>query len=211
MTIGVPDQPLLFQLVHHIHPEVMCEHKELREYVTRSPIFSMFGSRMPSSLPVVRIMLVPDLLCGERYRNTGFFRLLEGKRITMEITIDATGSAPAGAVWERFMDPDRWSSWAPQIQGVEYSGYRLTADTSGRVRGPLWTRIDFEVTSVDEAGWTWSWNAWLKHRSLGLHLTHGVSSRQEGSRTWLTVVGSPAFVLPYAPVAKLALMQLVRA
>lgn len=135
----------------------------------------------------------------------------QGKHVIMEITIDASGSAPAGAVWERYMDPDRWSSWAPQIQGVEYPAYRVTAQTAGRVHGPLGTRIDFEVTSVDEAGWTWSWNAWLKYRAVGLQLTHGVSSRPQGSRTWLTVVGSPAFVVPYAPVAKLALMQLVRA
>ena len=129
----------------------------------------------------------------------------------MEITIDAYGSAPAGAVWERYMDPDRWSSWAPQIQRVECKDYRVTAQTVGQLRGPLGTRIDFEVTSVDEAGWTWSWTAWLHRRALGLQLAHGVSSRPQGSRTWLTVVGSPAFVVPFVPVAKLALMQLVRA
>lgn len=129
----------------------------------------------------------------------------------METTLEAVGSAPAGAVWERYMNTDRWASWAPQIDEVEYSEPRLTPGTTGRVHGPLFVRIDFEITDIDEAGWTWTWNAWWQHRSIGLKLTHWVASRPDGSRTWLKVTGSPILVLPYAPVAKLALMQLVRA
>lgn len=128
----------------------------------------------------------------------------------METTVEAIGPAPAGAVWERYMDPTRWSSWAPQIDGVEYSEQRLTADTTGRVRGPMWTHVDFEIVSVDEAEWTWTWNAWFQFRALSLVLTHGVASRPDGCRTWVTIRGSRALIVPYAPVAKLALMRLVR-
>lgn len=128
----------------------------------------------------------------------------------MEITLDASGSAPAGVVWERYVNPDRWTTWAPQIRDVVYATSRLTADTTGSVVGPLGARIDFEVTDVDESEWQWSWNAWWHSRTLGLSLTHGVAHKQTGSRTWLTVVGAPVLVLPYAPVAKLALLQLVR-
>ncbi|KZF09816.1 MarR family transcriptional regulator [Rhodococcus sp. EPR-157] len=128
----------------------------------------------------------------------------------MEITIDAVGSAPAGAVWERYMNPQQWSSWATQIVGVEYSEERLTAGTFGRVEGPLWIHVDFEILDVDESEWMWTWSAWWKRRSVGLTLTHGVASRTDGSRTWLRVSGSPALIIPYLPVAKFALMRLVR-
>lgn len=128
----------------------------------------------------------------------------------MEITIDAVGSAPAGAVWERYMNPRQWSSWATQIVGVEYAEERITAGTFGRVEGPLWIHIDFEVLDVDESEWMWTWKAWWKHRRVGLTLRHGVASRTDGSRTWLSICGSPALIIPYLPVAKLALMRLVR-
>lgn len=127
----------------------------------------------------------------------------------MEITIDATGSAPAGAVWERSMDPNQWSSWATHIVGVEYPESRLSAGTNGRVEGPFWFRTHFDVVAVDELEWTWTRNTWWKHRSIGLTLTHGVASRTDGSRTWLTICGSPALAIPYAPFAKFALMRLV--
>ncbi|WP_206510507.1 MarR family transcriptional regulator [Rhodococcus sp. BGS-1C] len=129
----------------------------------------------------------------------------------MQTTIDATGSASATLAWERYMNPDRWPEWAPQIMGVDYEHDRLTADTTGRVHGPLCVRIDFEILDVDETEWTWTWRAWWQQRALGLTLTHAVTARPGGSRTWLTAEGSPLLVLPYAPVAKIALMQLVKA
>ncbi|MET0197686.1 MarR family transcriptional regulator [Rhodococcus sp. RS1C4] len=128
----------------------------------------------------------------------------------MEITIDAVGEARAGAVWERYMDPRQWSSWATQIVSVEYSMSRVCTQSFGRLEGPLWLRLDFEVTDVDEAGWTWTSKVWFKNRKLGLTLTHGVASRPDGSRTWLTLDGPPAFVLPYLPYARCAIGRLVR-
>lgn len=128
----------------------------------------------------------------------------------VEITIDATGSAPAGAVWERYMDPSHWSHWATHIAEVEYPENRLSGGTSGRVEGPFWFQVDFDIVSVDELGWTWTWNAWWRRRSIGLTLKHGVASRPDGSRAWITVCGSPALVVPYVPLAKLALVRLVR-
>ncbi|MBY6412939.1 MarR family transcriptional regulator [Rhodococcus sp. BP-252] len=128
----------------------------------------------------------------------------------METTIDATGEAPAETAWERYMKPEMWSSWAPQIMGVDYAESRLRPETFGKVRGPLGFPVDFEILDVDEPGRTWTWKAWFVHRSLGLTLTHGVASTTNGTRTWLTVRGPSAFVLPYVPIAKFALMQLVR-
>ena len=61
-----------------------------------------------------------------------FTRACTGYRLSMQTTIDATGSASATLGWERYMNPDRWPEWAPQIMGVDYEHDRLTADTTGR-------------------------------------------------------------------------------
>lgn len=126
----------------------------------------------------------------------------------MRVTLQSTGNAQAPEVWERYMDPTRWKTWAPQIIGVEYHGERLTADTTGRVLGPLGVPIDFRVESVDEHSWTWSWSAWFRNRAIGVHLAHGVLTRPNGTRAWVTIDGSPPLVLPYLPIAKFALGRL---
>jgi hypothetical protein len=109
------------------------------------------------------------------------------------------------------MNPDRWSSWAPQVLGVDYPDSRVATATTGRVYGPLWVTFDFDIVDVDETNWTWTWTAWWRTRSIGMTLTHSVASRPDGSRTWLEIVGSPLLVVPYAPAAKIALMRLVAA
>lgn len=126
----------------------------------------------------------------------------------MRVTLQSTGTAEAPEVWERYMDPTAWKSWAPQIIGVEYRGERLTADSTGRVLGPLGLPIDFRVHSVDERAWTWAWSAWFQNHAIGVHLTHGVVSRPDGTRAWLTIDGPTLLVLPYIPVAKFALGKL---
>ncbi|AMY23248.1 hypothetical protein [Rhodococcoides fascians] len=126
----------------------------------------------------------------------------------MRVTLQSTGDAPAPEVWERYMDPTVWKTWAPQIMGVEYRGERLDSDTSGRVLGPFGVPIDFEVHSVDEHSWTWAWSAWFQNRAIGVDLTHGVVSRPSGTRAWITIDGPLPLVLPYLPIAKFALGRL---
>lgn len=128
----------------------------------------------------------------------------------MQTTVDAIGTATAGAVWERFVNPERWSSWAPQITGVDYAQTRLTSGTTGRVHGPLRIRLDFEIENVDEVGRTWTWRTWWLRRTVCMTLTHGVAPCPDGSRAWVTVDGSPLLVLPNRPMSKLALTQLVQ-
>jgi hypothetical protein len=81
------------------------------------------------------------------------------------------------------------------------------------VRGPLGVPLPFEVLDVDEsdpARRTWRWRA----GALGVHieLEHVVEpdARSGGSRTELVLSGPAPVVVPYLPLARLALHRLVR-
>lgn len=127
------------------------------------------------------------------------------------LTLETHGSLDVESAWERYADPDLWSTWSPQIQRVERSTPRLVTGTTGTVRAGLLPRptlpVPFTVEHVDEARREWTWRAHLG--PVTLHLDHGVVARGSGSGTWLRVSGPAVVVLPYLPVARLALGRLV--
>ena len=129
------------------------------------------------------------------------------------LRLQAHGTAPVTRAWERYADPALWSSWAPQIQRVDTALQRLEVDGTGTVRAGLLPRptlgIPFRVLAVDEAAREWAWEARLG--PVRLELEHGVTAREDGSSTWLAVHGPLPVVLPYAPIARLALQRLVAA
>lgn len=129
----------------------------------------------------------------------------------VSVTLHARGPASPGIAWERYADPQRWSSWAPQIQRVEASTPRLAAGTTGTVHAGLLARptvpVPFVVLDVDEAARRWSWRVRLG--PLGLTLEHGVDAEAAGASTFLRVRGPAPLVLAYAPLARLALHRLV--
>jgi hypothetical protein len=128
-------------------------------------------------------------------------------------TLHAHGVATVTLAWERYADPALWSTWAPQIQGVDTTMPRLTAGGTGTVRAGLLPRptlgIPFEVLAVDEDAREWAWRARLG--PVRLELEHGVTAHLHGSSTWLRVHGPLPVVLAYLPVARLALGRLVAA
>jgi len=129
--------------------------------------------------------------------------------------IAVSGQQPPDEVWDRYVRPVRWQQWSPQITGVDYRPHRLVPGTKGLVRGPLRLPLPFEVLDVDEsdpARRTWRWRA----GALGVHveLEHVVEpdqSRPGGCRTVLVVSGPALVVVPYLPLARLALHRLVSA
>ncbi|PVZ10959.1 SRPBCC family protein [Actinomycetospora cinnamomea] len=137
----------------------------------------------------------------------------------VQTTLRATGPLPADEAWERYADLDRWSHWAPQISGVTVTetpgpdARRLVNGLRGTVRAAGLVRLPFEVTAVDEAARTWSWRVGVG--PVTLHLDHGVEdARADGdprlrSRTWLRTTGPAFVVLPYAPLALVALHSLL--
>lgn len=128
-------------------------------------------------------------------------------------TLHATGPLPAPAAWERYADLDRWSHWAPQISGVAAEHRRLRPGLRGTVRAAGLVHVPFEVLAVDEAARTWSWR--VRVGPVTLHLDHGVEDPQPDdgpqvrARTWLRTTGPALVVLPYAPLALIALHSLL--
>jgi hypothetical protein len=131
-------------------------------------------------------------------------------RPTLRREIGAEGPRAVDDVWDRYVRPLRWSEWSPQIRSVEYSGERISAGTSGVVRGPAGLRVDFRIIDVVESDPVrhWSWTA----SALGVELTllHTVEATAGGTRTGLSIEGFGPAVVAYLPLAQLALRRLVR-
>lgn len=120
------------------------------------------------------------------------------------------GGRDPGDVWDRYVRPARWAEWSPQIRSVEYAGECLAPGTAGVVRGLGGVLVPFEVLAVsssDVRSRSWAWRA----RALGaaLEFTHVVEPDAEGTVTRLLVAGPLPLVLPYLPLARLALLRLV--
>jgi hypothetical protein len=124
----------------------------------------------------------------------------------------ASGPVPPDEVWERYAQPEVWSSWAPQIRSVD-APERLSQGASGRVHGLLGVTAEFVVDTWDAEALEWSWTV-SGHLPLGvpgpvLHLVHGVEPSGAGSRAWILVRGAPPWVAAYLGPARLALHRLV--
>jgi hypothetical protein len=146
-------------------------------------------------------------------------RVVAGTPSSVQTTLRATGPLPVDQAWERYADLDLWRHWAPQITGVTVTepagpaARRLRAGMRGRVRAAGVVALPFEVVAADEAARTWSWR--VSAGPITLHLDHGVEEPRADdpphvrSRTWLRTRGPALFVLPYAPLALVALHSLL--
>ena len=132
----------------------------------------------------------------------------------MELTARATGALPVAQAWERYVHPDRWPTWAPQIRRVVCADPTLRPGTTGRVIGPVGFAVEFEVLTVEPAVHRWSWRVRVETpralSAIRLTLQHTVF--QESGRTATTaVINGPGWVTaPYLPVASFALHRLLR-
>jgi hypothetical protein len=126
----------------------------------------------------------------------------------VRIALRADGPVAADAVWQRYLVPACWSTWAPHITGVDCTDQVITATTTGRVRTLFGLSLPFDVLDLDHAARSWRWSV---HGPYGMRMTlrHTVTATAEGSATDLAVYGPPVLVLGYAPVAQLALHRLV--
>jgi hypothetical protein len=122
--------------------------------------------------------------------------------------ISETGALHPQAVWERYAELSEWKGWSPQIRWVQSAGTRLTRGLTGTVHGLFGVTADFEVLAVDEDRRTWSWRARSGPVTLTLH--HAVLQVGTGTQTTLEIEGPAVAVLPYAPLARVALRRLVR-
>jgi hypothetical protein len=125
-------------------------------------------------------------------------------------TLHATGPVDPAEAWDRYLHPARWSSWSPQITGVDTAAEEIAQGVTGRVRGPVGISVPFLVDEVDAATRRWRWT--VQVGPARLTLLHWVADGPDGgTTTGLRVRGPLPLVLGYAPAALLALHGLVRA
>lgn len=121
--------------------------------------------------------------------------------------ISVEGPAAAEQAWERYTDPGTWPTWAPQISRVDIDdGFARGA--RGTVHGPLLLRVPFRIRDVDPAARRWSWSVGLG--VLSIRMDHGVDATPTGCRAWARIQAPRLVVLPYVPIARVALRRLVR-
>lgn len=122
--------------------------------------------------------------------------------------LSAEGAAPAGVAWERYAVIAAWPTWSPQIRRVEADAERIARGVTGTVHVPGGLRLRFTITDVDPVARRWSWLVRLGPVRMDLH--HDVRAVPGGgSATGLVVEGPTALVTAYAPLAWLALRELV--
>jgi hypothetical protein len=126
------------------------------------------------------------------------------------LTLHATGPVAPDEAWDRFRRPARWSSWAPQITGVDTHADLIAPGVTGRVRGPFGVSVPFVVDEVDEAARRWRWTVHVGPARM--NLLHWVAPGPDrGTTTGLRVSGPLPLAAGYAPAALVALHSLVRA
>ncbi|WP_242653118.1 SRPBCC family protein [Intrasporangium flavum] len=127
----------------------------------------------------------------------------------MRLRLTAGGDAAPDVVWERYRDLRLWSTWSPQVRGVDAPADVLSTGLCGSVVGPVGARVPFEVLDVQDAAMTWRWR--VRVGFVDAVLDHAVHAAPGGSSTELVVTAPSVFALAYAPLARLALHRLVRA
>ena len=121
--------------------------------------------------------------------------------------VSADGPADAAEVWRRYTSPAEWPGWAPQISAVDTADDPIRTGTSGVVLGPLLVRVPYRILEVDPVGQRWEWRVGVG--PLGLRMEHGVDELATGSRAWVRIHAPTVLVLPYRPLARLALRRVV--
>lgn len=118
--------------------------------------------------------------------------------------VTATGAATPDEVWRRYVTPELWPTWAPQLRRVTCPDATIRPGSTGTAHGAALVRVPFDILTVDDAERTWSWRV---GRPIGITMRHGVDDDQQGTSAWVEI---PLALFAYAPLAQLALRRLVR-
>ncbi|MFF7205598.1 SRPBCC family protein [Streptomyces sp. NPDC008141] len=126
----------------------------------------------------------------------------------MRLTLRAWGAAPPETVWQRYVQPALWPTWAPQIRSVDTEP-ELRAGMRGRLLPKAGPAVRFVVTAVDHEERTWSWR--VQTGPVRMQLWHAVRPcKGSTTTTELRIEGPLLVVAAYAPLARRALHHLVR-
>ncbi|PWJ27446.1 polyketide cyclase/dehydrase/lipid transport protein [Branchiibius hedensis] len=123
-------------------------------------------------------------------------------------SVAARGRLTVEDCWQRYADLDQWQTWSPQIREVRASSRRLVEGLRGTVVGPVGIQVAFEVLAVDTAARQWKWR--VNMGGAKVTMTHLLGTDGDRSVATLIADGPAIVVLPYLPVAALALSRLTR-
>ena len=126
----------------------------------------------------------------------------------MRRRVSVSGPLDLQSAWERYLLPQRWPSWAPQIRSVDVAEELLRPRLTGVVRGPLGLAVRFRVDEVDPETHTWAWT--VMARGVRVHMRHDLTRTPGATVAGLTVDGPALIALAYPPCAVLPLHRLLR-
>ncbi len=132
-------------------------------------------------------------------------------RAPRQVSVDRRGDAAPQVVWQRYLDPATWPSWAPHIADVVYPHPRLRPGTDGLVKGPVGVRAHFRIDEIDGTDKTrrvWRWA--VRCGPVRLRLEHLVEPCAAGTRATIIIQGPPVLTDAYAWACRPALTRLVR-
>lgn len=123
--------------------------------------------------------------------------------------LSVRGPRAAQEVWEDYARPSRWSSWSPQILGVDSPAEVIAPGLRGVVHGPAGVQVPFVVTAVDPPSRSWRWVVTVAGVTVGME--HAVVAVPGGSVTTLLIEGPAIVRFAYPAAARPALRRLVGA
>lgn len=122
----------------------------------------------------------------------------------------ARASGPVGVdeVWQRYLRPERWPEWSPQVRHVDSDSEVIVAGSAGTVRTVGGVQVRFVVLDVDSAARSWAWR--VRVGPLVMVLEHLLHARSGGGTKAEVVIHAPFPVARlYRLPATVALYRLV--
>lgn len=120
----------------------------------------------------------------------------------------AAGPVDVDEAWQRYLRPERWSEWSPQVRQVHSDSDVIVAGAAGTVRTLGGAQVRFVVTDVDAEARSWSWQ--VRVGPVGMLLEHHLHARDGGgTRAEVLIHGVWAVTRLYRVPATVALHRLV--
>lgn len=120
----------------------------------------------------------------------------------------AAGPVHPDEAWQRYLRPERWTEWSPQVRHVHSDSDVIVAGSAGTVRTLGGVAVRFVVLDVDAAARTWTWR--VRVGPLVMVLEHLLHARPGGGTRAEVVIHAPFPVARlYRVPATVALYRLV--
>lgn len=120
----------------------------------------------------------------------------------------AAGPVSPDEAWQRYLRPERWSQWSPQVRHVTSDSEVIAAGSAGTVRTLGGAAVRFVVLDVDPVARSWTWK--VRTGPVQMVLEHHLHARPEGgTRAEVVIHASWPVARLYRVPATVALYRLV--